>query len=154
MFANVHSEIDLRQGVPTIDTFKEHFEDFTINIHLEPDEIVSLFREYIKDNLDIDLNMLNVLIIFDIKHKKLILDTEELEENDINELIYLQDEFKHYFGKSIFDIRCSINTNVLFRRLLGDYNEYKWNEDGSINIEYSLYNITKEEINKYIGIDE
>ena len=152
MFANVHSEIDLRQGFPTIETFKEHFDEFTIDINLEPEEVVNLFKNYIKNNLDIDLDMLNILIIFDMKQKKIILDTEELEETDINELIFLKDEFRYHFGKSIFDVRCSINTQVLFRRLLGNYNEYRWNEDGSISIEYSLYNITKEELNKYINI--
>lgn len=152
MIANIHSEIDLNQGQITLDNFKEHLDDFSITIHLEPHELVCVFKKYIKDNLDIDLDMLDVLTILDLRSKKIVLDVEELEENDRNELFYLIDEFRYHFGKSIFDIRTSINTNVLFRRLLGDFEEYKWEEDGSLNIEYSLYNITEEDLKKYIDV--
>lgn len=150
MIANIHSMIDFEQV--TLDNFKEHLDDFCISIHLEPHELLCVFKKYIKDNLDIDLDMLDVLTILDFKSKKIVLDVEELEENDRNELFYLIDEFRYHFGKSIFDIRTSINTNVLFRRLLGDFEEYKWEEDGSLNIEYSLYNITKEDLDKFINI--
>lgn len=152
MLANIHSMIDLNQGQITLDSIKEHLEDFSITIHLESHELLCVFKKYIKDNLDIDLDMLDVLTILDLRSKKIVLDVEELEENDRNELFYLIDEFRYHFGKSIFDIRTSINTNVLFRRLLGDFDEYRWEEDGSLNIEYSLYNITKEELDKYINI--
>lgn len=152
MLANIHSMIDLNQGQITLDSIKEHLDDFSITIHLESHELLCVFKKYIKDNLDIDLDMLNVLTILDLRSKKIVLDVEELEENDRNELFYLIDEFRYHFGKSIFDIRTSINTNVLFRRLLGDFDEYRWEEDGSLNIEYSLYNITKEELDKYINI--
>ena len=150
MFANVHSEIDLNQGLPTIETIKEYFDDFTMNIHLEPDELICVFKNYIREQLDIDLDMLDVLIILDLRSKRLVLDVQDLEENDPEELFLLIEDFKHHFGKSIFEIRTAINTNVLFRKLLNNYNEYRWNEDGSIDIEYSLYNITKEDLNKYI----
>lgn len=152
MLANIHSMIDLNQGQITLDSIKEHLDDFSITIHLESHELLCVFKKYIKDNLDIDLDMLDVLTILDLRSKKIVLDVEELEENDRNELFYLIDEFRYHFGKSIFDIRTSINTNVLFRRLLGDFDEYRWEEDGSLNIEYSLYNITKEELDKYINI--
>lgn len=152
MLANIHSMIDLNQGQITLDSIKEHLDDFSITIHLESHELLCVFKKYIKDNLDIDLDMLDVLTILDLRSKKIVLDVEELEENDRNELFYLIDEFRYHFGKSIFDVRTSINTNVLFRRLLGDFDEYRWEEDGSLNIEYSLYNITKEELDKYINI--
>lgn len=152
MLANIHSMIDFNQGQITLDNFKEHLDDFSITIHLESHELLCVFKKYIKDNLDIDLDMLDVLTILDLRSKKIVLDVEELEENDRNELFYLIDEFRYHFGKSIFDVRTSINTNVLFRRLLGDFDEYRWEEDGSLNIEYSLYNITKEDLDKYINI--
>ena len=152
MLANIHSMIDLNQGQITLDSIKEHLDEFSITIHLESHELLCVFKKYIKDNLDIDLDMLDVLTILDLRSKKIVLDVEELEENDRNELFYLIDEFRYHFGKSIFDVRTSINTNVLFRRLLGDFDEYRWEEDGSLNIEYSLYNITKEELDKYINI--
>ena len=152
MLANIHSMIDLNQGQITLDSIKEHLDEFSITIHLESHELLCVFKKYIKDNLDIDLDMLDVLTILDLRSKKIVLDVEELEENDRNELFYLIDEFRYHFGKSIFDVRTSINTNLLFRRLLGDFDEYRWEEDGSLNIEYSLYNITKEELDKYINI--
>ena len=138
MFANMYSEIDLRQGIPTLESFKNYFEDFTINIHLESTELISLFKNYIRINLDIDLDMLDVFIILDTKSKKFVLNTDELEENDKAELIFLIDEFKHHFGKSIFEFRRIINTQTLFRRLISGYDNYNWNQDGSIDIEYSL----------------
>ena len=153
MFANIHSEIDLKQGIPTFESFKNNFEDFTIKIHLESHELISLFKNYIRINLDIDLDMLNVFIILDTKGEKFVLDTDELEENDKAELIYLMDEFKHHFGKSIFEFRRVLNTQTLFRRLISGYDNYNWNQDGSIDIEYSLYNITESELNKYLNIE-
>lgn len=153
MFANIHSEIDLKQGIPTFESFKNNFEDFTIKIHLESTELISLFKNYIRINLDIDLDMLNVFIILDIKGEKFVLNTDELEENDKAELVYLMDEFKHHFGKSIFEFRRVLNTQTLFRRLISGYNSYNWNPDGSIDIEYSLYNITESEFNKYLNIE-
>jgi hypothetical protein len=153
MFANMHSEIDLRQGIPTLESFKNNFEDFTIKIHLESTELISLFKNYIRINLDIDLDMLDVFIILDTKGKKFVLNTDELEENDKAELIFLIDEFKHHFGKSIFEFRRIINTQTLFRRLISGYDNYNWNQDGSIDIEYSLYNITESELNKYLNIE-
>ena len=80
-------------------------------------------------------------------------DTDELEENDKSELVYLMDEFKHHFGRSIFEFRRILNTQTLFRRLISGYNNYNWNPDGSIDIEYSLYNITKAEFEKFIDIE-
>ena len=153
MFVNMHSEIDLKQGLPTIETFKNNFEDFTVEIHLEPNELISLFKNYIRINLDIDLDMLDVFIILDTKVNKIVLNTDELEENDKAELIFLIDEFKHHFGKSIFEFRRILNTQTLFRRLISGYSNYNWNQDGSINIEYSLYNITESELNKYLNIE-
>lgn len=153
MFANIHSEIDLKQGIPTFESFKNNFEDFTIKIHLESTELISLFKNYIRINLDIDLDMLNVFIILDIKGEKFVLNTDELEENDKAELVYLIDEFKHHFGRSIFEFRRILNTQTLFRRLISGYNNYNWNPDGSIDIEYSLYNITESELNKYLDIE-
>ena len=153
MFANMHSEIDLKQGLPTIESFKNNFDDFTIKIHLEANELVALFKNYIRINLDIDLDMLDVFTILDVKGKKFVLDTNELEENDKAELIYLIDEFKHHFGKSIFEFRTVLNTQTLFRRLISGYDNYNWNNDGSIDIEYSLYNITENELNKYLNIE-
>ena len=153
MFANMHSEIDLKQGLPTIESFKNNFEDFTIKIHLEANELIALFKNYLRLNLDIDLNLLEIFIILDTKGKKLILDTTELEENDRAELLFLIDEFKHHFGKSIFEFRTIINTQTLFRRLISGYDNYTWNEDGSIDIEYLLYNITESELNKYLNIE-
>ena len=153
MFVNMHSEIDLKQGLPTIETFKNNFEDFTVEIHLEPNELISLFKNYIRINLDIDLDMLDVFIILDTKVNKIVLNTDELEENDKAELIFLIDEFKHHFGKSIFEFRRIINTQTLFRRLISGYDNYNWNQDGSIDIEYSLYNITESELNKYLNIE-
>lgn len=153
MFANIHSEIDLRQGIPTIKNFENNFDEFAINIHLESYELVALFKNYIKINLDIDLDELNVFIILDAKNKRLVLDTSELEENDMGELIYLLDEFKYHFGKSIFEIRAIINTQILFRKIISNCDNYIWNKDGSIDIEYSIYNITEDELNKYLNIE-
>ena len=153
MFANMHSEIDLKQGLPTIENIKSNFEDFTINIHLEANELIQLFKNYIRVNLDIDLDELDVFIILDTKSRKIVLDTEELAENDKAELIYLIDEFKHHFGKSIFEFRTILNTSALFRRLINGYDSYNWNPYGSIDIEYLLYNITETELNKYLNIE-
>ena len=153
MMANIYSEIDLNKGVPTIESFKENMQDFIINIHLEASEFICLFKEYIRNNLDIDLDELNVLTILDIKCQRIVLDTEFLEDNDINELVYLMDEFKHHFGRSVFAIRTCINVSVILRKILANCSSYKWNEDGSIDVCYSLLDITQLEIGQYLNIN-
>ena len=153
MIANIHSEIDLNNGIPTIDSFKNNIEDFIMEIHLEPNEFICLFKEYIKSNLDIDLDELNVLTILDIKCQRIVLDTEYLEDNDINELVYLMDEFKYHFGRSVFSIRTAINISVVLRKILANCSSYVWNDDGSINVCYSLLDITQAEIGQYLTIN-
>lgn len=154
MIANIRSEIDLNQGIPSLESFKENIDSFIMEIHLEPNEFICLFKEYIRNNLDIDLDELNVLTILDFKTKRIVLDTEYLEDNDINELIYLIDEFKHYFGRSVFAIRTAINIQVVLRKILANCSSYKWNDDGSINICYSLLDITQNEIGQYLTIND
>lgn len=151
MMANVYSEIDLNNGIPTIDSLD--LKDFTINIHLEASEFIVLFKEYIRNNLDIDLDELNVLTILDIKCQRIVLDTEFLEDNDINELVYLIDEFKHHFGRSVFTLRTTVNVSVIIRKILANCSGYSWNEDGSIDIAYSLSDITQMEIGQYLNIN-
>ena len=80
------------------------------------------------------LDMLDVFTILDTKGKKFVLDTSELEENDKAELIFLIDEFKHHFGRSVFSIRTSVNVSTIVRKVLANCSSYVWNEDGSINI--------------------
>jgi hypothetical protein len=153
MMANVYSEIDLNKGIPSLESFKENLESFVVEIHLTPTEFICLFKEYIRINLDIDLDELNVLTILDLKSQRIVLDTEFLEENDINELIYLMDEFKYHFGRSVFAIRTSINVSTILRKILANCSSYKWNEDGSIDICYSLLDITQQEIGQYLTIN-
>jgi hypothetical protein len=153
MMANVYSEIDLNKGIPSLESFKENLESFVLDIHLEPEEFVCLFKEYIRSNLDIDLDELNILTILDIKSQRIVLDTEYLEENDPNELFLLIDEFKHHFGRSVFTIRTSVNISTIVRKVLANCSSYVWNEDGSINICYSLLDITQTEIGQYLTIN-
>ena len=154
MMANIHSEIDLNKGIPSLESFKENLESFIVEIHLEPDEFICLFKEYIRSNLDLDLDELNVLTILDFKSRRIVLDTEYLEENDINELIYLIDEFKYHFGRSIFDIRTAVNASIALRKILSNCSSYRWNNDGSIDICYSLLDITQNEIGQYLNLNE
>lgn len=153
MMANVYSEIDLNKGIPNLESFKDNLESFVVEIHLTPTEFICLFKEYIRTNLDIDLDELNVLTILDLKSQRIVLDTEFLEENDINELIYLIDEFKYHFGRSVFSIRTSMNISTILRKILANCSSYKWNEDGSMDICYSLLDITQQEIGQYLTIN-
>ncbi len=153
MMANIHSEIDLNKGIPSLESFKENLESFTVEIHLEPEEFICLFKEYVRSNLDLDLDELNVLVILDFKSRRIVLDTEYLEDNDINELIYLIDEFKYHFGRSIFDIRTAVNASVALRKILANCSSYCWNDDGTIDIRYSLLDITQTEIGQYLTIN-
>lgn len=154
MNANIYSEIDLNQGIPTIEFFKKSLDSFTIEINLTATEFICLFKEYIKSNLDIDLDELNVLTILDLKSQRIVLGIEYLEENDMNELIYLMDEFKHHFGRSVFTLRAAINISVVLRKILSNCSSYRWNEDGSISICYSLLDITQAEIGQYLTIND
>ena len=63
------------------------------------------------------------------------------------------DEFKHHFGRSVFAIRTCINVSVILRKILANCSSYKWNEDGSIDVCYSLLDITQLEIGQYLNIN-
>ena len=152
MMANVNSEIDITKGIPTYESFKEHLETFQIEIHLEPQEFIRLFKNYVLNNLDIDLDELNVYTILDVKGAKLVLDIEYLEDNDPNELYFIMDEFKYHFGRSVFGIRAAMNLNVILRKILSNCNSYKLNDDGSFDVVYSLLDVTQNEIGQYINI--
>ena len=132
MFANVHQEIDLKQGLPTIDLIKKNFDDFTIDIHITTDEFIVLFKNYVRNNLDI----------------------EELERNDPKELLYLLEEFKYHFGRSIFEIRAVINLNILFRKMFSNCDCYTFTKEGMLNISYNLTNISQNDINNYNNLEE
>ena len=95
---------------------------------------------------------MNVLTILDIKGQRIVLDVEYLEENDINELTFLMDEFKLHFGRSIFGVRAAMNLNVILRKILSNCNSYKLNDDGSFDVVYSLLDVTQNEIGQYINI--
>lgn len=152
MIANVNSEINLNNGVPTYESFKDHLESFTIQIHLEAYELVQLFKSYVKTNLDIDLDELNIITILDIKSSRIVLDVEYLEDNDPNELFYLMDEFKHHFGRSVFAIRAAINLSTVLRKVLSSCNSYSFNSDGSLDVIYSLLDVTQNEIGQYLNL--
>ena len=154
MFANVHQEIDLKQGLPTIDSIKKNFDDFTIDIHITADEFIILFKNYVRDNLDIDFNLLDIFAILDISNNKLILDVEELERNDPKELLYLLEEFKYHFGRSIFEYRAVINLNILFRKMFRNCDFYTFTKEGMLNISYNLANISQNDINNYNNLEE
>ena len=154
MFANIHQEIDLTKGLPTVDTLKNNIDDFSIDIHITADEFIKLFKNYVRRQLDIDLDLLDIFIILDINNDKISLDIEELEENDPNELLYLLEEFKRHFGRSIFEIRAVINLNILFRKIFSNCNSYGFDKDGILTISYSLNNFNKDDIDNYNNLEE
>jgi hypothetical protein len=63
------------------------------------------------------------------------------------------DEFKYHFGRSVFAIRTAINASVVLRKILSNCSSYRWNDDGSIDICYSLLDITQNEIGQYLTIN-
>ena len=94
MIANIRNEIDLTNNMPTSDYIMNHLDNFEMDIRLEPKEFVNLFKSYVSINLDIDLDELDIMVILDLKSNRIALDMAHLEEDDIEEWLYIIDEFK------------------------------------------------------------
>ena len=152
MIANIRNEIDLNNNMPTSDYIMNHLDNFEMDIRLEPKEFVNLFKSYVSINLDIDLDELDIMVILDLKSNRIALDMAHLEEDDIEEWLYIVDEFKIHFGRSVFSLRTSLSLPVVLRKILANCSMYKWNTDGSINITYSLLDITNAEIGQYLNL--
>jgi hypothetical protein len=152
MIANIRNEIDLNNNMPTSDYIMNHLDNFEMDIRLEPKEFVNLFKSYVSINLDIDLDELDIMVILDLKSNRIALDMAHLEEDDIEEWLYIIDEFKIHFGRSVFSLRTSLSLPIVLRKILANCSMYKWNTDGSINITYSLLDITNAEIGQYINL--
>jgi hypothetical protein len=152
MIANIRNEIDLTNNMPTSDYIMNHLDNFEMDIRLEPKEFVNLFKSYVSINLDIDLDELDIMVILDLKSNRIALDMAHLEEDDIEEWLYIVDEFKIHFGRSVFSLRTSLSLPVVLRKILANCSMYKWNTDGSINITYSLLDITNAEIGQYLNL--
>ena len=152
MIANIRNEIDLTNNMPTSDYIMNHLDNFEMDIRLEPKEFVNLFKSYVSINLDIDLDELDIMVILDLKSNRIALDMAHLEEDDIEEWLYIVDEFKIHFGRSVFSLRTSLSLPIVLRKILANCSMYKWNADGSINITYSLLDITNAEIGQYLNL--
>ena len=152
MIANIRNEIDLNNNMPTSDYIMNHLDNFEMDIRLEPKEFVNLFKSYVSINLDIDLDELDIMVILDLKSNRIALDMAHLEEDDIEEWLYIIDEFKIHFGRSVFSLRTSLSLPIVLRKILANCSMYKWNTDGSINITYSLLDITNAEIGQYLNL--
>jgi hypothetical protein len=152
MIANIRNEIDLTNNMPTSDYIMNHLDNFEMDIRLEPKEFVNLFKSYVSINLDIDLDELDIMVILDLKSNRIALDMAHLEEDDIEEWLYIIDEFKIHFGRSVFSLRTSLSLPIVLRKILANCSMYKWNTDGSINITYSLLDITNAEIGQYLNL--
>ena len=152
MIANIRNEIDLTNNMPTSDYIMNHLDNFEMDIRLEPKEFVNLFKSYVSINLDIDLDELDIMVILDLKSNRIALDMAHLEEDDIEEWLYIIDEFKIHFGRSVFSLRTSLSLSIILRKILANCSMYKWNTDGSINITYSLLDITNAEIGQYLNL--
>jgi hypothetical protein len=152
MIANIRNEIDLTNNMPTSDYIMNHLDNFEMDIRLEPKEFVNLFKSYVSINLDIDLDELDILVILDLKSNRIALDMAHLEEDDIEEWLYIIDEFKIHFGRSVFSLRTSLSLPIVLRKILANCSMYKWNTDGSISITYSLLDITNAEIGQYLNL--
>ena len=153
MIANIRNEIDLTNNMPTSDYIMNHLDNFEMDIRLEPKEFVNLFKSYVSINLDIDLDELDIMVILDLKSNRIALDMAHLEEDDIEEWLYIIDEFKIHFGRSVFSLRTSLSLPIVLRKILANCSSYKWNEDGSIDVCYSLLDITQLEIGQYLNIN-
>lgn len=152
MIANIRNEIDLKNNAPTYEYIMDNINSFEMDIHLEPLEFIKLFKSYVSTNLDIDLDELDVFVILDVKSNRITLSLDELKERDNAEWVFLLDEFKIHFGRSVFSFNTCLSLPIVLRKILSNCSMYKWNDDNSIDITYSLLDIAHSEINQYINL--
>jgi hypothetical protein len=152
MIANIKNEIDLNDIILTPEYLINNINSFNVEIHLEGIEFIRLFKSYISTNLDIDLDELDVLVILDIKSNRIVLNLDELKERDTAEWVFLIDEFKIHFGRSVFDFNTCLSIPTVLRKILSDCSMYKWNDDSSIDITYLLEDLDSNKITQFNNI--
>lgn len=152
MIVKINTEVDLDYDIPIVDYLKSNIEDFNIEMKIARTEYCILFKRYVEDNLDIDLDELDVLVIAN-SEMELTLDTSILEKNDEEEYYLLIKELKHHFGKSVFTNKYSLSSRIINRRLFFGCIDY-YVENDYIIVNYCITDSMANDIIEYINIKE
>lgn len=101
-------------------------------------ELMSVFKSVLREETNIDLDLLGVFTLIKYSNNRLCitLDTEELRENRPCFYLDMIHNIKKIFSPYIFTVNTAIDINILINKLFSGYEYYTINEDMTIKIYY------------------
>ena len=107
-------------------------------VQLTVPELISILKSILMDRLNVDLDELDVNVIYKYINNRLIitLDTELLRNKSISLYLQFIKDVKRVFGPYIFTVNTAIETNILINKLFAGYDHYIIHEDMIIEIYY------------------
>ncbi len=101
-------------------------------------EFISIFKNVLINQLDMDLDELNVTVIAKYSNNRLhmTLDTDILKRNNFLQYIQFVQLMKKIFDPFIFTVNTALDVNILINKLFLDFEYYRVNSDMSIELYY------------------
>jgi hypothetical protein len=101
-------------------------------------ELISILKSVLIDRLDIDLDELDITVIYKYSNNRLhiTLDTDILRQKSRYEYIQFVQDVKRAIDPFIFTVNTAIDVNILINKLFSGFEFYQIDEDMNIKIYY------------------
>lgn len=117
---------------------QEYINKKELVVQLTVPELISILKSVLMDRLNIDLDELNVSVIYKYINNRLImtLDADLLRDKSVSQYLQFVQDVKKVFGSYIFTVNTAIDVNILINKLFAGYEYYRINENMTIEIYY------------------
>lgn len=117
---------------------QEYMNKKELVVQLTVPELISILKSVLIDRLNVDLDELDVSVIYKYINNRLImtLDTELLRNKSVSQYLQFVQDVKRVFGSYIFTVNTAIDVNILINKLFAGYEYYRINENMTIEIYY------------------
>ena len=112
-----------------------------ITIDVDYRELESLIKQYIKNNIDIDMDILNYNLNVDIKKNNIYIKVDYPAE-DKNEYVLFTKELKHLLGNQIINNKSEINSKIMLRTMFIEALRFNIS-DSNLKITYDIDNLNE-----------
>ena len=117
---------------------QEYMNKKELVVQLTVPELISILKSVLMDRLKVDLDQIDVSVIYKYINKRLImtLDTDLLRNKSVSQYLQFVQDVKRVFGSYIFTVNTAIDVNILINKLFAGYEYYRINENMIIEIYY------------------
>ena len=117
---------------------QEYINKKELVVQLTVPELISILKSVLMDRLNINLDELNVSVIYKYINNRLImtLDADLLRDKSVSQYLQFVQDVKKVFGSYIFTVNTAIDVNILINKLFAGYEYYRINENMTIEIYY------------------